>query len=127
MANQVDCLVVPEIFVRIKTELLESGEVALELQHPSTPIIKNGIAETKLVLTKQAVDWLYRILFRYIASRGISKSDVVEGLKVAQGLQDRPLEKDFDGKTFNAFAKELDESADKLPETTFAVNPEGVK
>ena len=111
MANKIDCLVVHEIFVRIKTELLESGEVALELQLPSTPIIKNGIAETKVVLTKGAVSWLSSILNVYLAGNTPS---IVNPAEVVVPVSKTP---------FDAFAKELDESADKLPAAAFAVNP----
>jgi len=108
MPNQVDCLVVPKIFVMIKTELLENGEVALELQLPSTPVIRNGIAETKVVLTKQAVDWIYTTFSKYL---GVNNPPVDLSKKLS----------------FDTFAKELDESADKLPAAAFAVNPKGEK
>jgi len=121
MANKVDCLVVPEIFVRIKTELLESGEVALELQLPSTPIIRNGIAETKVVLTKDAVSWLSSVLMKY------QVQPLVKALE-AGNYDATPSElkqgtRHEDPRAFDAFAKELDESADKLPAAAFAVNP----
>jgi hypothetical protein len=126
MPNSVDCLVVPESFSRIKTELLDHGDVFLELQYPSVPVTRDGISTTKVVLTKGAVEWLNDVFTKYR-----TKDSVKELVKMLEtGEYDARPSELKQGSTFDvpfeSFAKELDESADKLPPTAFSVNPEGV-
>jgi hypothetical protein len=62
---KVDCLVLPGIFSRIKAEM-KDGVLNLDIQTPNTPLIKNGIVETKLQLTQSSIKWLYNVLGKHL-------------------------------------------------------------